>query len=52
MSESAYFSDNLLLTDNSIEMDMNNRKSETRTELKGFDITIEVCFECHRPGDS
>jgi hypothetical protein len=26
----------------SIEMDMNNRKSETRTEMKGFDIAIEV----------
>ncbi|EIW68067.1 hypothetical protein TREMEDRAFT_32707 [Tremella mesenterica DSM 1558] len=24
-----------------IEMDMNNRKSETRSELKGFDIAIE-----------
>jgi hypothetical protein len=23
-------------------MDMNNRKSETRTEIKGFDIAIEV----------
>lgn len=23
-------------------MDMNNRKAETRTEIKGFDINIEV----------
>jgi hypothetical protein len=23
-------------------MDMGNRKSETRTEMKGFDIAIEV----------
>lgn len=28
----------------SIEMDMNNRKAETRTEIKGFDINIEVGF--------
>lgn len=26
----------------SIEMDMNNRKSETRSEQKGYDIAIEV----------
>lgn len=25
-------------------MDMNNRKAETRTEIKGFDINIEVGF--------
>lgn len=25
----------------SIEMEMNNRKDDTRTEMKGFDMTIE-----------
>lgn len=29
--------------DDSIEMDMNNRKSETRAEQKLFDLQIEVC---------
>lgn len=26
----------------SIELDMNNRKDDTRTEMKGFDMHIEV----------
>lgn len=29
--------------EDSIEMDMNNRKADTRTEMKGFDMSIEVC---------
>lgn len=32
----------LRLTNFSVEMDMNNRKSETRSEMKGFEIAIEV----------
>lgn len=31
----------------SVEMDMNNRKSETSMEMKGFDITIEVSAACY-----
>ena len=32
-------------------MDMNNRKAETRTEIKGFDINIEVGFTSVRISD-
>jgi hypothetical protein len=30
----------------SIEMDMNNRKAENRSDQKGYDIAIEVSRSC------